>query len=83
MKRSCKSMISHQQKNGKQRETVKSDGIETNGPAKKKNGIEGQAMTVDSELDKFSGDKSLPEKHKEDEVRLANSILPRSLPSFK
>lgn len=40
-------------------------------------------LTYNPELDKFSGDEFLPEKHKEDEIRLANSTLPKSLSPFK
>ena len=48
----------------------------------KKTGVaDGNDMTISSELDRFSGDEFLPEKYKDDEIRLANSVLPSS--SFK
>jgi hypothetical protein len=69
-------MISHQQKSGKQTGTDKLRNGYTKAPTKKVNQVTGIRMTVDPELDKFSGDEFVPEKHKEAEIRLANSNLP-------
>ena len=73
-------MISHQQKGRKQAGTVKSNRAHADTFIKK---TDGNDMTIDPELDKFSGDEYMPEKHKEDEIRLANSILPHASPSLK
>ena len=83
VKRSNYSMINHQQKGAKRQPAVKSAGIHTTSPVKDTTVTGGFDMTFDPELDKFSGNIFQPEKHKEDEARLANSTLPHSSPSFK
>jgi hypothetical protein len=69
-------MISHQQKDRKQAGAVKLGGVHTSTPGKKAYRANGSDMTIDPELDKFSGDEFIPEKHKEAESRLTNSLLP-------
>ena len=69
-------MIGHQQKNRKQERTAKLGGVHAAKPVTKKNVTDGSDMTINPELDKFSGDEYLPEKHKEAEILLAKSILP-------
>jgi hypothetical protein len=76
-------MIGSQQKGKKKRGTVKSTGGSENFAVKKNILIDGINITYSSELDKFTGDEFIPEKYKEDEIRLANSILPDSSSSFK
>ena len=69
-------MISQQQKDRKQATADKLDGVHAISPVKKIRAADGSYMTIDPELDRFSGDEFIPEKHKEAEIRLANSILP-------
>jgi len=70
-------MIIKQQKNRKQAEVVKPDHIQADAPVKKKYvAYDGTTVTINPELDRFSGDEYMPEKHKEDEIRLSNSVLP-------
>ncbi|HEY8783622.1 MAG TPA: hypothetical protein VIM16_18490 [Mucilaginibacter sp.] len=76
-------MISHQQKGRKQAGAVKSNRVHAVSPVKKTRVTDGSDMTYNPELDKFSGDEFVPEKYKEDGVRLANSTLPHSSRSFK
>jgi len=73
-------MIGQKKTGMKQAGAVKKDHIQKGTPVKKTfTAYDGTIMTIDPELDKFSGDEYLPEKHKEAERILANS----KLPSFK
>lgn len=76
-------MIGHQQKTGKQAKADNAGKGDTVTSARKVRSADGSYMIVNPGLDKFSGDEFVPEKYKEDEARLANSILPHSLPSHK
>ena len=70
-------MISHQQKGRKTAEVAKPGHIQVSTSGKKTyTAPDGTVMVIDPELDRFSGDEYLPEKHKEAEIRLANSTLP-------
>jgi len=69
-------MIGHQQKGKKQAIAVKSSGNDEIGSGKKVKAISEGGMTYNPELDKFSGDQFIPEKHKEVEARFANRLLP-------
>ena len=76
-------MISHHQTGGKQARTVKSDRVHATTTVKKTFIADGSDMTINPELDKFSGDEFVPDKYKEEGTRLANSNLPHSSRSFK
>ena len=52
-------------------------------PAQKAKLADGNDMSIDTSLEKFSSDDFLPEKFREDETRLANSLLPHLSSSFK
>ena len=67
-------MIGHQQKNRKQERTAKLGDAAK--PVTKENVADGIDMTINPELEKFSSKYFMPEKHKEAERLLANSILP-------
>ena len=69
-------MIGQQQKGKKQAGADKLSGVQAISRVKKIRAADGSYMTIDPKLDKFSGDEYLPEKHKEAENRLANSVLP-------
>jgi hypothetical protein len=43
---------------------------------KKARTIDFTGITVNHDLDRFSGDEFIPERYKEHEIRLANSVLP-------
>ncbi len=45
--------------------------------------FEGMTVTIDPELNQFSGDEFIPEKYKEAERRLAKSVLPKPLHLLK
>jgi len=73
-------MIGQKQKGRKQAVAVKNIHNQADARVKKTfTAYDGTVLTIDPELDKFSGDEYLPEKHKEAERILANS----KLPSFK
>lgn len=69
-------MIGHQQKSSKKPGTVKLSGVHKISSAEKARILNESGMTYNPELDKFSGDERIPEKHEVAEIRLANSILP-------
>jgi hypothetical protein len=76
-------MIIHQQKDGKKTTKVGSNEVQTNTPEKKNHIADRCDMTINLELDKFSGDEFVPAKYKEAEIHLVNSILPSSSHSLK
>ena len=76
-------MIDHQRKGGKKTGAAKLSGVREISEAKKTSVSDGSDMIVNPELDKYAGDEFVPEKYKEDGIRLANSILPNSKSSFK
>jgi hypothetical protein len=76
-------MIGHQQRGAKPKRTGKLSGANAITPKKNAKAFDGNDMTINPELDKFSGNAFEPEKYKEDEIRLAKSILPHSSPSHK
>jgi len=69
-------MIGHQQKGKKQVASAKSGGIDEVGSVKKGKSTGESRMAYNPELDKFSADLFIPEKHEEAEARLANSLIP-------
>jgi len=77
-------MIKPQQKNVNKKGNTKLETIGASTAYKKTfTTTDGTVLIVDPELDRFSGDGYLPEKHKEDEIRLANSVLKGPLSFLK
>jgi hypothetical protein len=64
-------MIGQQQKDRKHAATDKLNGVHAISPVKKIRITDGNDMIINPELDKFSGEEFVPEKYKEDEIRLA------------
>lgn len=73
-------MTEHREANKEQGKGLAGISIATT-PARETFVREGIIFTINPELDRFSGDGFLPEKHKEAEARLANRVIPDSLSS--
>jgi hypothetical protein len=72
-------MIEHKEKAGKKSKQFDLNGPkETIAPEKIAYQFKGMNVTVNPDLSRFSGDEFLPEKHKQDEIRLKNSVIPDS-----
>ena len=69
-------MIGHKEKGRKRVESAKMGGIDEPTPVKKLIATGGCGMSYNPELDKFSADQFIPEKHKQAEPRLTKSSLP-------
>jgi len=69
-----KKMIGHQQKGRKRAPSAKLSGVNEIGPVKKLKPAGEGGMSYNPEPDKFSADQFIPDKHKQAETRLANSL---------
>ena len=72
-------MIGYQKKDNGQVNTFRNN---STGSKKRADVADGSDMIIDPELGRFLGEEFLPEKHKEDEIRLLNSSFPQR-PSLK
>ncbi len=76
-------MINFKEKTEKKEQAAKGNSAHPEVAFVKEYFFDGVKMTYNPDLDKFSGNEFLPEKHKEDERRLKKSKLPDSFSSFK